>query len=129
MPYLPIAPALTNWMMNDGFVVLRRTETIDYTGRGQIAVSTTFPKIGGVVTPASANDLARVPDYDMQRKAIMVIAPFAFVGALAGGGAKPDWIVWNGDTYEVVDVQSYERYGLGFTQVIAGIVTVQPNTP
>jgi hypothetical protein len=129
MPYLPLAPALQNWMMIDQFQVQRRVETISTeNGRSTIAITETINPVWGVVTPASPTDLKRLSDYDVQTKHIAITAAFAFSGDGANG-VKADWITWNGDLYEVLDVKAYERYGLGFTNAIAGLITAQPNVP
>ena len=115
-------------MLNDVFTVQRRAEVVGDNGVAVLSITNTYPGVTGVVTPASRNDLERLADDQRMNTMITITSHFAMRGAVSGEGI-PDWVVWNGDTYQVTDVQSYQRYGLGFTVSVCGLIAAQPNVP
>ncbi len=79
MPLIEMSEVLTDPMFLDSFSVNRRTQLVDETGIASTG-STVFPGVFGVVYPSDKNDLSRLPDFQLQSKAITVITKFALRG-------------------------------------------------
>lgn len=123
MPLLDLSRVLVNPLLTDTFTVNRRTQAVNNYGEASTTTVAT-PDVGGVVFPSDENDLRRLPDMDVQAKAITVITTFALRGESetgSGGGEvqfKPDVVVWNGNNFIVRVVEDYSNYGAGFIRAI-----------
>jgi hypothetical protein len=109
----------------DRFIVQRRTDHVDHHGRSVPQVASQH-RAWGVVTPASPDDMQRVPDQEHMRKAVSIISRFRFHGPAPG--QQPDHVVWHGDTYVVLTSDDYSAFGPGFTQALVQRIdaTVSP---
>lgn len=107
------------------FTVLRRQETIP--SIGPATISTTSYSAEGVVTAASPNDLKRLPEFDMSRKAISIVTQFRL--QLNSVGYKPDIVQWGGDNFLLVLLDDYSHYGAGFVEAIAASIDYQDVPP
>lgn len=98
----------------DHFDVLRRQEVVDAHGR-QTTVNTTFPRVIGVVTSSSPNDLERPEDYEIFARIISIVTKFRARGEVSG--YLPDIVVWRGDNFVVKHIDLYPQFGEGFYQL------------
>jgi hypothetical protein len=99
----------------DSFMVQRRSQAMNNYGRAQSLVLWTQPVLG-VVTAASPNQLARLPEEQHQAKTIEIRTTFAIQGP--SEGVSPDIIVWNNDNYIVQILDDWSNYGTGFVHVV-----------
>jgi len=123
---MPLADFSVIWStpeISDRFLVIRREDTIDQNGRSQPLVVARYQAIG-VVTIASANDLRRVPEQEVQNKTISISTPFQIQGARFG--QQPDLIHWHGEDYVVIDIQDYGGFGPGFYNALAQRLDANP---
>jgi hypothetical protein len=115
MPMMDLSEVLTDPMLLDSFAVNRRTQTVDDFG---IASTSTQPFAGlyGVIYPSEENELKRLPDLQIQSKAITVITMFALRGESEAASTEyaPDVVVWNGDNFLVRKVEDYSNFAAGF---------------
>lgn len=128
MPMLDVSWVTTDPMMADTFDVERRQDVIGANGRTTPTVVETFMALVGVVTQQDPADLMRRDDGQIVPRRIFVASPFAFRGATKDGpplpvGFQPDLISWNGTKYVVTNVMSYQRFGRGFSEVVAESMT------
>lgn len=130
MPMMDISVALTNPYTLDVFDVLRREEQVGTKG-SVIVLPTTIKAVPGVVHPAGAQDLERLSDDQRARKTIAVITKFALRGDSQEDGQnyQPDYVVWQGNNYVVMDVEDYSQYGPGFIKVLASITDMVATAP
>lgn len=133
MPLIEMSEVLTDPMFLDSFSVNRRTQLVDETGIASTG-STVFPGVFGVVYPSDKNDLSRLPDFQLQSKAITVITKFALRGEskTSGDGATsfyPDLVVWNGGSYIVAVLEDYSRFASGFLLAICTSIDLVDQVP
>lgn len=90
------------------FVILRRAEGMV---KGRSVITETPEDATGVVQPAMARELERLPEADRVKSTIAVftVAPLR-VGDEAQG-ISADGIVWRGDTYTIAAVEDWTQYG------------------
>lgn len=120
MPMLDVSWVVLDPMLADVFTVIRRTETVDSTGRPVIG-STSFPDQLGVITQEAPNALQRADDAETVPRVITVSSKFNLRGASLG--YQPDLVIWNGTTYLVKQVLPYSRFGSGFYEATASSMT------
>lgn len=128
MPMLDVSWVTTDPMMADTFDVDRREDVVGSNGRTTPTVVESFMGLVGVVTQQDPADLLRRDDGQIVPRRIFIASPFAFRGATKDGpplpvGFQPDLINWNGTTYVVTNVMSYQRFGRGFSEVVAESMT------
>lgn len=124
MPLLDVSWVTRDPMLADAFDVLRRQDVVGSNGRTVPTVVESFYDVVGVVTQQDAGMLMRKEEGQIIPRRIFVATQFALRGASRDGpplpdGFQPDLVVWNGTTYVVVDVMSYQRFGAGVTQATA----------
>lgn len=105
----------------DSFSVVRQKETL-VLGRPTIT-PTTLPKVWGVITAASPNNVSRLPEGTRFTHGISVVTRTKLQGAVAGH--QPDLINWRGSQYLVITAEPYAHVGSGFWQILAESVTSQ----
>jgi hypothetical protein len=109
-------------MFQDFFAVERRTDEVDSRGRTTPTVREVFIDVGGVITMQSPADLLRRDDSQSVPMRIFIASRFKLRKASKepnGVQYQPDVITWNGVKYTVTEVLPYQRYGEGFSEVIA----------
>lgn len=115
MPWLDASEiVLDGDIAGEVITVLRRSQTVNDFGEGQIAV-TILSAIGSVV-PVGSNSLAREEAYQTSGKAIRVITSFRLRNAseTADGSLwQPDLVQWKGGNYLVKSLDDYSQYGAG----------------
>lgn len=114
MAFLDVSTVLLDPDFTDNFSVTRRQETVDNNGFSTV-VPVTTQQIG-VVTAASPNQLDRLAEADIFKRAINVVTKFKLQGEVVG--YKPDLVVWRGDNYIVKEIDLYPQYGAGFIQAL-----------
>jgi hypothetical protein len=131
MPDLDVSPALESAMLSDEFTVLRRSNATNVQGRvgvgaGPIVIATY--QTYGTVLPTSRNDLDRLTDEQMQHKSIKIITEFTLQGAATATGQQqaPDNIIYNGNTYQVADLNDFTQWGMSFTDAVCIMIDAQP---
>lgn len=114
MPTLDVSEAFdpSFW---DELTVTRTTETVNI--RGRTAQVTNTESFLGVVTPASPADLEKLPEAERMKKAISVYTQYRLRGA--GPGYDADILNWHGTPFQVVTLNDYTGYGVGFMSVTA----------
>jgi hypothetical protein len=119
MPTLDVSDAFDASFMDD-IVVLRRSVSITSKGRTQV---TEVPmSASAVVTAASPDDLARLPDSEYMNKAVSIYSQFRLRGPSrdeAGNETMPDEILWHGSRYVVRALDDFSGYGHGFVSAVA----------
>lgn len=129
MPMLDVSWVTLDPMLADVFDVSRRLDIVGTNGRTTPTVVETFPGVVGVVTQQDPGALMRREEGQIVPRRILVASTFAFRGAsretgwALPEGYQPDLIDWNGTTYVVTEVMSYQRFGGGLTEVIAESMT------
>lgn len=121
MPDLDLTELMNDPDFCETFIVVRRKTKVNDHGR-----SDNTPEritVVGSVTPTADNSLTRDMAMQMQAKSVKVITRFALRGpskdkSAAGTELRymPDVIVWQGDSYEPVDIRDYSRFGAGFIE-------------
>jgi galactose-6-phosphate isomerase len=130
MPMINVASVLTSPMLMDTFAVNRRTQVVSGFGIAS-TTSQPFNGLSGVVYPSNENELKRLPDTQVQSKAITVITRFALRGEaqVSGTEFQPDIVVWNGNSFLVRDVQDWGRYAAGFVNAICTSIDLVDQPP
>lgn len=133
MPMMDMSSALTNPITMDQFSANRRTQSVDNFGISSTANVISTP-LYGVVYPSNENDLKRLPDTQVQSKAITVITRFALRGEshTSGSEFQPDIVVWplvNGNSYLVRDVLDWSQYAAGFINAICTSINLVDQPP
>jgi hypothetical protein len=130
---LNLSSVLTSPMLVDTFTVNRRTQTVNNFG---VASTTVQPFAGlyGVVYPSNENELKRLPDLQVQEKAITVITNFALRGesetsADPAVSFQPDIVVWGGDNFVVRKLEDWSQYGPGFILAICTSIDLVDTPP
>lgn len=98
-------------MLSDRFDV-RSRELVIENGRGKHKDSVA-KGVAGVVC-ADGDSLDREPEWSGGNKSIYVITPWRLKGQNAYD--LPDYVLWGGDEFLVVEVNDYTRYGPGFVE-------------
>ncbi len=127
MPQLDVSWVVGDPMLADTFDV-RRREDVLVKGRTTPTVVETFIGVVGVVTQQDAGMMMRREEGQVIPRRIFVASRFAFRGVSKDGpplpqGFQPDLIDWNGTTYVVTEVMSYQRFGGGLSEVVAESMT------
>lgn len=107
------------------FTVLRKTESVNDKGRAEY-VDASMPMIG-VVQPASARELDRLPEGERDKETLTVYTRQPLrVGNLADG-TSADCVVYNGARYTVAAVETWSGYTRALAQKeldnASGVVT------
>lgn len=124
MPSLDVSDAFAPEMMDD-LQAERRTQTIDRFGRAsEVVVINDF---AGVVTATSPDDLVRVPEEELQNKAISVTTQYRLQGPTAGFAG--DIVHWHGSRFLVRDIEDYSGYGEGFVHAICVAIDATDQPP
>lgn len=114
------------------FTLIRGTETVNNHGRAQVEYEVTVGQLG-VITSASPNDLQRLPEADLSQKSITITTQvrlqLASPGPTPDQTFKPDVIYWANNTYLVIHVEDYSRYGEGYLWAIAQTTDFTPSAP
>lgn len=122
MPFLDVSNVVLDPMFASAVSVLRRREVV--TTKGRVTVSTTtFPRVVGVLTMASPNDLKRLDDQQRTLRTISFVTKFPL--RATAKGYQPDLIQWFGDNFIVQLLEPYPRFGAGFYQAIATSIDSQ----
>jgi galactose-6-phosphate isomerase len=121
MPSLDVNDAFDPSFL-DTIVVIRQYQTVN--DKGRVIIQTKAMSTLAVVTAASPNDLAFVPEFQHQNKAISIYTPFRLQGVSPETVA--DTILWHNAEYSVNFLEDYSGYGRGFVHAVAVSVTT-PN--
>ena len=133
MPLINVSLAITSPMLADHFTVLRRTQTVDNFGIASTA-NQPFPGLSGVVYPSDENELRRLPDLQVQEKALTVITRFALRGASETSANpavsfQPDIVVWGGNNFVVRKIEDWSQFGNGFILAICTSIDLVDTPP
>src|SRR5262245_50594041 len=105
----------------DSITIILREVSVHSNARVQ--VTRTVPlSILAVVTAASPDDLARLPEGEHMNKAISVYSMSRIQGPSrdeVGIYYHPDQILWHGSLYVVNVLEDYSGYGRGFVHAVA----------
>jgi hypothetical protein len=117
MPTLDVSDVLDDPdFADDSLICLRNSQTMGSDGRVVSTPPVLIP-FSGVVTAMGGQELLRKPDGEYNRATISVITRFTlYTGKPA---LSADVIQWGGNTYTVVQIDDYSRYGSGFVQATA----------
>lgn len=95
--------------------LIRSVETVTEQGRSE-RIETEIP-IVCVVLPATSKQLERLPDADRTSETVAVYSEFGLTSGTSTHA--PDIVVWQGERYEVKDVQDFGETA-GFCVAMAG---------
>ena len=122
MPLLDVNDAFDASML-DTVTVIRRVSVVD--SHGRVATTSSSLSISAVVTMASPDDIARLPEEEYTNKAITVYTTARLQGASrdeAGVETLPDQVLWHGSVYVVRALDDYSGYGRGFVNAVATLI-------
>jgi hypothetical protein len=120
-PFIDPSIMLLDPQFTDRFAVVQRVQNTSSLGV-ITTTNTTIPDVLGIVLPTKPSDLKRYDDRQFGNRSLWIITRYRLnTAAQARYGnppqqRQPDWILWNGDTFMVVDVQPFTRYGPGWTE-------------
>jgi len=117
MAQLDVSEALTDPLLGDTFTVRRKVETLNSKGRA-ILTPTDIPRVFGVITVSSPNDLERLPEEQRMGRHLSIVTKFQLIGPAPG--KQPDSVLWRGSELLVQNVEPYPQFGQGFMQAIVG---------
>lgn len=123
MPLLDVSWVCADPMLADTFDVKRRAETVNAWGESTLAVTTVASAVAGVVTQADPQQLMRRDDGSMGQRGISIVTPYHLRGM--SPAHQPDIVTWAGEDYTVTRCEPYHRFGSGFFQAIAEIMSAQ----
>jgi len=107
------------------FTVTRATETVGTDGR--TVASNASILCCGVITPATAEQLERVPEADRSSE---IIAVYTSTPLTSGSSTLlPDVVDWKSGTYRVVDVMDWTDYGVGYCVALCASAGMQGKEP
>lgn len=122
MAGLDVNEILRDPMLVDTFEVIRRAQGIGDNGRALAANEFRFPEVVGSVQYESDSATQKRNEGQFSPKNIKIWTEFHLYKA--SDNYLPDQLVWNGELFEVLDVQSYANYGRGFYIGVAKSVKV-----
>ncbi len=115
-PFIDPSLMLSDPQFTDHFAVVRRVQTVNDFGEVGTANST-IHNVLGVVTPAKPGDLRRVPEMQHGTRTITIFTKTLLNSAATG--RQPDLLLWSGDTFMVIEVLPWTRFGPGWVRCIA----------
>jgi hypothetical protein len=131
MPEIDVTEALIGVdIAAERFEVIRRQETVNTFGESTITNS--YFRVLGSIQPLGEQGLLREEGQDAQAKSIKVICIFRLRGVSVdpmNKQYKPDIVVWNGNTYEVKNLEDYSSYGAGMIEAECTSINYIDNTP
>lgn len=125
-PLLNLSEVIVDVDLSDTITVIRRTETVGNDGFSSVAPKQFYP-VYAIVYPIGRNELNRGEDADLTFKTINVYTTFRLQAT--SPGIKPDLVQWSGDTYVVVKIEDYNRFGTGFIQARCTSIKYQDEPP
>ncbi len=131
MPLINVIPAITSPMLVDSFSVNRRQQFVDNFGYAS-TTSVVTPNVGGVVYPSNENELRRIPDLQVNDKAVTVITRFALRSeseTVDGTEYQPDIVIWQGDNFVVRKIEDWGSYAAGFFLAICTSIDLVDRPP
>ena len=98
------------------FGIERCSETVDDMGRAHLACEVLPWR--GVVQPAGPRELERLAEGDRDRETITVYSREPLRVGQRPEGSGPDVILWQGERYEVVNVEPWPGYVRALAQLL-----------
>ena len=121
MPLLDVSDVLADPDFATVFDVLRNATA---TSQGKTVLTpTTFSNIIGVVTPATSNELQRMPDTERMAGSITIRTVFRLTSGDAENTA--DIITWRGRQYTVESLQDWSEFGAGYVEALASALSLR----
>lgn len=122
MAQLDVTEILDDPMLTDTFTVVRRSLAVGEDGRAMSPGGMQVPDVVGSVQyePDSRTNKDEAGQYSAKNLKIFT----RFHLYKASENYAPDHIIWNGELFEILDVQSYANYGQGFYIGIAKSIKV-----
>lgn len=131
MPFLDVSDVLLDPMFCEALVVTRRVQGLTNKGRVSTTPTTVNPAPYGVVLPVTESPLERGASEQHLPRRIEIHTPYRLRSASqkADGSEQyqPDLITWAGESWTVVLVDDFSRYGAGFIRAEA--VATDPLDP
>jgi hypothetical protein len=122
MATLDVTEILDDPMLTDTFTVRRRSLAVGENGRAGEGPPTEFPGVVGSIQYESASETRKEEGGQFSPRNLKIWTRFHLYKA--SDGYAPDHILWNGELYEILDVQSYANYGPGFYIGVAKSIKV-----
>lgn len=122
-PFIDPSILLLDPQFTDRFDVVQRVQVVSNTGHVSTN-NTVVPNVLGVVTPANPSELQRYDDKQFGHRTLWIATRFKLNDAARSLGGnppmqrQPDQLLWNGDTFTVVLIMPWTRYGPGWTRVL-----------
>jgi len=121
-PFIDPSVMLLDPQFTDHFAVVKRVQNVDSNGLVSTADSIT-PNVLGIVTPTTPSDLRRFDDKQFGQRTLKIYTQARLNSAATdratGQQRQPDYLLWNGDKFVVVDIEPWTRFGPGWTKVLA----------
>lgn len=120
-PFIDPSIMLSDPQFTDRFAVVQRIQAVNDFGEVG-TTNTTTHNVLGVVTPAKPGDLRRVPEMQRGTRTIVIFTKALLNDAATardGTARQPDLLLWNGDTFMVIEVLPWNRYGPAWVRVVA----------
>jgi len=113
--------------LGEPFIVYRRSAAADQNGR--VPLHPVFAKFHcfGEVTPMTQLPVDREASYQLTRESIEVNTDFALQGPGESPNNLGDQVWWRNQSYLVIQIRRYERYGVGFVTAICELETQMPS--
>lgn len=122
MADLDVTAVLDDPMLVNTFTVLRRSLGVGEDGRASTGTPTEYPGIIGSVQYESSSETQKRDDGQYSPRNLKIFTRFHLYKA--SENYAPDQIIWGGEIYEILDVQSYANYGAGHYIGIARSIKV-----
>lgn len=122
MALLDVSEVIDDPMFLDTFTVIRRSLEVGDDGRAGSPNEFQFPDVVGSVQYEPDSRTNKDESGQFSPRNLKVFTRFQLYKASAS--YAPDHIIWNGEVFEILDVQSYANYGQGFYVGVAKSIEV-----
>ena len=120
MALLDVSFVLDDPMFTNTFDLIRRPKVVNTLGRTEVNEQR-MPGIVGVITNQDPASLMRREEGVVVPQSIFIASRTPMISAVEGYMA--DIIIWQGAQYEVQQSYNYSRYGAGFFEAVAALMT------
>jgi hypothetical protein len=122
-PFIDPSIMLLDPQFTDRFAVVQRVQSINTYGEVSTTNSTRH-NVLGIVTPAKPAELKRHDDMQFGQRTLSIItramlnSAAQVINVTPPTQRQPDQILWAGDTFTVMYIEPWQRYGPGWVKVL-----------
>lgn len=118
MSFFDVSDVLNDPDFVTDFTVMSFTERID--GKGRALCDCNVLESRGVIQPATAKELERLPEGDRYSQVVSVLSVYPLSTGEEREGGKPDEILHRGKRYQIVSAEDWrDNTGLGHSKGLA----------